>query len=90
MFESVDGTLADALRGRIRRNQFRMLLLDITQFAQELVVRLIADRGLVLDVIEVIVPPNLVAQRFDPLRDGPPRASLAHRKLSVPAGPRVW
>ncbi len=56
---------AYALRWRIRRNQRRMLCLQIFQLAHQLVEFGVADLGIVDNVVQVFVVANLFAQRFD-------------------------
>jgi len=45
----------DALRGRVRRHQFRMLRFQRLEFREQLIVLRVRDLGLVADVVEVVV-----------------------------------
>ena len=89
--KSRDGLLAHALRRRIGRNQLRVLLFQVAQFAQQRIVLLIADFRLGFSVVQVIVPANPLAQRFDPRRGGGlVGLSAAHRPRLARVGPAAW
>ena len=60
--ESLARLAADALRGRIRRNERWVLGFQILQLLHQLVEIGVADFGIVEDVIEVFVVANLLAQ----------------------------
>src|SRR5258706_16357965 len=62
------GLAADALGGRIRREELGMPGFEILELAHELVVRLIGDGRLREDVVPVIVGAQLLPQLFDPLK----------------------
>ena len=62
--EAFDELLGDALRGRIRAHELGVVRLDRAQAAHELVVLGVADLGLGLDVVEVVVAGDLEAQLF--------------------------
>ncbi len=61
--EVVDGGPSDAAGGRVRRDDLRVRLLDREELAGEGVVLGVADLGTRQDVVEVLVPAQLVAQR---------------------------
>ena len=62
------GRLAAHPLGRgIRRDQIGVLLLEIRELLEQLVVRAVGDLGVGLDVVEVVVMPNLLAELLDTL-----------------------
>ena len=64
---SSEGALAHALRRAVGRDQVGELRLEIAQLALEPVVLLVRDLGRGLDVVEVLVPADLLAQLRDAL-----------------------
>ena len=65
--EALAWLAANALRRRIGSNQFRMLCLHVLQLLHQLVELGIADIRPVEDVIQILVVPDLLAKRLDPL-----------------------
>src|SRR6266849_3967137 len=63
--EALAWLAAYALRGRVGRDQLRMLGLEFFEFVDELVEFGVADFGIVEDVVAVFVVADLVAQGFD-------------------------
>ena len=59
------GLPADALRGRIGRDQLGMLSFELLQLVHELVELGVGDLRIVEHVVAVFVVPNFIAQRFD-------------------------
>jgi hypothetical protein len=73
--ESLRRLLADALGRAVRGDELRELRLQLAQLPLEGVVLLVADLGLVQDVVEVLVAPDPLAQIED-AGDGPGAAAL--------------
>jgi len=69
---------AHALRGRIGRDQLRMLGLQVFELPHQLVEFGVADLGLVENVIEGFVVANFLAERADPFLEV--FGSSRHRK----------
>ena len=67
--ESLARLAADALGGRIGRDQFWDARFQILQLLHQLVEFDVADLGIVENVIEILVVANFLAQRFDLLFD---------------------
>ena len=63
--EALDRLPADPLRGAVGADQLGVLLLQPLQALQQAVELAVADRGRGLDVVEVVVALDLLAQRFD-------------------------
>ncbi len=63
--ESLARLAADALGGRIGRDEFGVLGLKVFELLHQLVEIQIADLGLIEDVIEIFVVANLFAESFD-------------------------
>src|SRR5712691_5263926 len=63
--ESLAGLAADSLRGRVGRDQFGMLGLQLLEFVDQFVEFGVADLGIVENVVAVLVVADLVAQGFD-------------------------
>jgi hypothetical protein len=59
------GLAPHALGGAVGRDQLGVPLLEVTQLAVELVVLLVPDLRLSLYVVQVVVPPDQVAQLED-------------------------
>ncbi len=68
MLEALQRTLADALRGRVGRNQLRTLRLESAQLIHQPVVLLVRDYGFGFGVIEPVVLTDFGAQRLDAIR----------------------
>ena len=62
-FEPRERFAADALRGAIGRDQFRMISLDFLQTLDEVVILLITDFRSGIDVIQAVVAVDLRPQR---------------------------
>ena len=77
--EVVDGGAADALRRRVGRDELGVRLLDREELADERVVLGVGDLGPVEDVVEVLVPAELVAQPGGAQRRGGRRSREASR-----------
>ena len=65
--EPLGGLGADTLRRRLRRNQFRVLLLQAAQLPQQRVVLGVAYGRLIQDVVEVVVAVQLLPEIGRPL-----------------------
>jgi hypothetical protein len=63
--EALGGPLAHALGGAVGRDQLGEPLLQVAQLAVEDVVLLVGDLRPRADVVEVVVPPDEVAQLKD-------------------------
>ena len=61
---SLAGRAANALSGRIRRDQLREILFQLLQLAKKLVVFVVGDELPAFDVIRVVMPSDFVGE-FD-------------------------
>ena len=77
LLEAVERRRPDPLRRRVRRPQLRVRVLQRPQLVQQLVVGVVADLGVVEDVVEVVV----VGEELSQLR----RALLGRRAHAVVA-----
>src|SRR4029077_7695195 len=59
------GRATNALCGRIRRYQLRVLGFQLLQLIEQTVKSSVGDLGIVLDVIKIFVTPNFIAQALD-------------------------
>jgi hypothetical protein len=66
--KGLGGLFADSLGGAVRGDQVRMFGLQQPQLPLELVVLLVADLRPVLDVVEPLVPADLLPQLVDARR----------------------
>ena len=70
LLELVERLGADALRGRVRRPQLRVLGLEVAQLVQQRVVLGVRDLGVVEDVVAVVVVVELPPQLGRPVLGG--------------------
>ena len=73
---------ADALGGRIGRDQFGMFVFELLQLNHELVEFGVGDFGIVEDVVEVFVVADFFPQCFDLLFGALGRAGMTERLYS--------
>jgi hypothetical protein len=66
--ELLRGPLAHALRGAVGRDEVGVLGLEVPELPLQAVVVLVGDLRRVQDVVEALVPPDLLAELPDPLR----------------------
>jgi hypothetical protein len=64
-WESSSGDASDTLRRRVWRNQLGIFALQLFEFAKQLIKVIIGDRGLVEDLVAVLVVANLFAKRLN-------------------------
>ena len=88
---------ANPLRGRIRRDQRRIFLLEPLKLAQELIEFVVGNNGLVEDVVAVFVLANLLSKLLDAVADFRHRGLLlqhlfangAEFRARLPLGPLI-
>ena len=85
LLELADRLAADALGRRVGRQQLRVLALDRAQLVQQRVVGVVADLGVVEDVVAVAVVGELLAQLGRPRSAGRHRSGPAAGRGRTPA-----
>ncbi len=73
---------SDALRGRVRRHQLRVLRLQPLELCKQLVILLVRNLRRVLDVVQVVVPADLPPEPIHSFAD-----FLCHRHIPAKTGP---
>jgi len=59
----------NALGGAVRSYKLRLLLFEFLQTLEQFVILCVGDFGVVFEVIEFLVPPNLLPQFFNLFSD---------------------
>src|SRR5207247_5894685 len=82
--EDIRRRAGDALRGTVRGDEVGEARLQVAELAHERVVLGVGDLGSRLDVIQVVVVVDLLAQLGDPLRGVGARHGSKHNILGLP------